>query len=220
MKQLTINMRGDTAEVLLYDEIGADFYGGISAKTFREQVKAIKSKTLNLRINSPGGSVLEGAAMLAVLDEFPGRIEVDIDGLAASAATFVMMAGDEIRAAANALVMIHNPYGGVIGGAEDMRRTADLLDKVREQILDNYARRAKLSRAELAAAMDAETWYTGAEAVETGLVDSVTEAVNAAAFANVKQMLAKMKYRNTPELPSDAEAWKETERRKLIAASL
>ncbi len=222
-KTCKINLKSnDIVEVLLYDEIGADsfFGGGISAKTFREQIKGIKSRTINLRINSPGGSVTEGAAMLSALDEFPGRIEVDIDGLAASAATFVMMAGDVIRAASNALVMIHNPYGGVMGGAEDMRRTADLLDKVTEQILDTYARKSSLTRDQLRAAMAAETWWTGQEAAEVGFVDKVTEQVNAAAFVSVRPLLARMKFKNTPELPSDAEAWAETERRRAIAASL
>lgn len=221
-KQLTIRMKGDAAEVLLYDVIGEDFWGGISAKTFREQVKAIKARTLSLRVNSPGGSVLEAAAMLQALDEFRGRIEVSIDGLAASAATLVMMAGDTISAATNALVMIHNPWAGAVGTADEMRRTADLLDKVREQILDRYAARGKLTREEFAAAMDAETWYTGKEAVDTGLVDGVTEPASAAAFAGLTPLLAKMKFRKMPELPQDAapDPWAETERRREIARKL
>ena len=110
MKEAKIINRGDVAEVQLYDVIGEDpwFGGGISAKTFRDQIKSIKAKTINLRVNSPGGSVTEGAAMLNTLDEFPGRIEVDIDGMSASAATFIMMAGDVIRAASNSLTMIHD----------------------------------------------------------------------------------------------------------------
>jgi ATP-dependent protease ClpP protease subunit len=151
-KQLTVRMKGDdTAEVLLYDVIGADMFGGIDAKTFRAQIKAVKAKAIELRINSPGGSVTEAAAMLQALDEFPGRIDVTVDGLAASAATVVMMAGDSIVAARNALLMIHNPWAGVMGTAADMRRVADLLDKIRGQILDTYAGRPgmKLSREEL-----------------------------------------------------------------------
>jgi ATP-dependent Clp protease protease subunit len=225
-KLLTIRMKADeVAEVLLYDTIGESFWGdGISAKTFREQIKGVKAKTLSLRINSPGGSVTEGAAMLAVLDDWRAkagrRIEVDVDGLAASAASVVMMAGNVVRVASNGLVMIHDPYTMVAGGAAEMRHTADLLDKVKGQILDTYLRRAKLSRDELSAAMEAETWYTGQEAVDAGLADSIAEQVSVAAFAGVRPLLAKMKFKNAPELPTDAAAWAETERRKLIAAGL
>lgn len=224
-KPLTIrNVSEDVVELLLYDVIGSDFFGsGIDARSFREQVKGIKAKTLNLRINSPGGSTTEGAAMLNALDEWKkkGRaIEVDVDGLAASAASVVMMAGDVVRVAANGLVMIHEPYTMAMGGASDMRRTADLLDKVKEQILDSYMRRSKLSRAELSAAMAAETWYSGSEAVEVGLADSVGEQVRVAAFAGMPALLAKMKYKHTPALPSDAAAWAETERRKAIVAAM
>jgi ATP-dependent Clp protease protease subunit len=227
-KQLTVRMKGDdTAEVLLYDVIGADMFGGIDAKTFRAQIKAVKAKAIELRINSPGGSVTEAAAMLQALDEFPGRIDVTVDGLAASAATVVMMAGDSIVAARNALLMIHNPWAGVMGTAADMRRVADLLDKIRGQILDTYAGRPgmKLSREELSAAMDAETWYTGQEAAEAGLIDAVTEPVSAAAFAGLGSDFAARAFRRTPAAPANSApaAHPEraaTERRLQLAASL
>lgn len=226
MKQLTVNMRGDdVAEVLLYGVIGSDFWGdGITAKDLRDSIKGVKSKTINLRVNSPGGSVTEGSAMLSALDDWKKgsgrRIEVDVDGLSASAASIVMMGGNVVRVASNALVMIHDPYTMVVGNAAEMRRTAELLEKVKGQAIDAYMRRAKLSREELAAAMEAETWYTGKEAVEAGLADSATDAVNVAAFAGARDLLSKMKYKHSPELPSDAAAWAETERRKQIAAKL
>lgn len=207
-KQLTIRMRGaDTAEVLLYDTIGRDFWSdGIDAKTFRDQVKAVKAHTMNLRVNSPGGSVTEGAAMLNALDDWrkanpSSRIEVDIDGLAASAATFVMMAGHTIRVASNALVMVHNPMAGVMGGAADMRHTADLLDKVKGQILDAYMRKSSAGREQLSAWMDAETWFTGQEAVDAGLADEVGGAVDVANFAGLTDRLARLGAKRTPKLP-------------------
>jgi ATP-dependent Clp protease protease subunit len=224
MKTVTIRAKSDTVtEVLLYDEIGHDdfFGGGISAKTFREQIKAVKAKVLNLRVNSPGGSVTEAAAMLRALDEHPARVEVDIDGLAASAASVVAMAGEEVRIAADGIMMIHNPWAGVMGGAEDMRRLADLLDKMKEQMLDRYATRAKASREQLAEMMDAETWLTGAEAVEVGLADSLAEPLRMAARAD----LSKFKnYRNVPEAltkgPLVEAAWEETRKRQELAARL
>lgn len=227
MKQLAINIRNEVAEVLLYDVIGEDdfFGGGISAKVFREQVKGIKAKSMNLRINSPGGSVFEASAMMAALDEFKGRIEVDIDGIAASAASVVAMAGDTIRVATNAMIMIHNPHALVIGSAEDMRSTADTLDKAKDQLIDAYKRHSKAARAKLSEWMDAETWFTGQEAVDAGLAHSVTEARQVAARADIATM-AKLGYRHIPEAvlkANDAEAERlaeETRKRREIAARL
>lgn len=226
MKTLTIRMKaGDVAEVLLYDEIGADpFFGGISAKDFREQIKAVKAKTINLRINSPGGSVFEASAMMAALDEFNGRIEVDVDGLAASAASVVAMAGDEIRMASGAMMMIHDPHAFVIGGAEDMRSTADILDKAKEQLLDAYERHSDVGRKKLSDWMSAESWFTGQEAIDAGLADSITEGRQVAAFANLKAVAAKLHFKRLPEALlkpiQDERAWRETERRRTLAASL
>lgn len=227
MKPLTIRMKADdVAEILLYDVVGMDFFGGISAKEFRKQIKGIKAKTLNLRINSPGGSVTEAAAMLNALDEFKGEIEVDIDGLAASAASVIAMAGDVIRIASNGLVMIHNPYSGVVGFADDMRREADLLDKVKEQILDTYARKAKADRNEVSAWMDAETWFTGQEAVDAGLADAINEPVKAAAMVDASKFFAKLGYKRAPEIkdagpsPDVLAALEETRKRREIAARL
>ncbi len=223
MKTLQIRMKAnDTAEVLLYDTIGEDpwFGGGISAKTFREQIKGIKAKAINLRVNSPGGDVFEAGAMMAALDEFKGEIIVDVDGLAASAASYIIMAADTIRLGTNAMLMIHDPFGGVMGTADDMRGLADALDKIKSQILDAYERKSNAGRDKLAAWMTAETWFTGQEAIDAGLADEVTEPVRIAAFASLAPMLAKMKYKHQPAMPKDDAAWRETERRREIAAKL
>lgn len=230
MKTATIRLQtADVTEVLLYDMIGRDsFFGdGIGAKEFREQLKAVKTPRLNLRINSPGGSVTEAAAMLQALDEHPAEVEVDVDGLAASAASVLMMAGKKIRVATNGLVMIHNPHAGVIGDAAEMRRMADLLDKVKDQIIDAYRRKATATRAQLSKWMDAETWFTGKEAVEAGLADEASKAVNVAAFADLMGVVAKLGAKNVPtverpaaEVAAATRAREETERRRAIAARL
>ncbi len=218
MKPLTIRMKSaDVAEILLYDQIGKDpwFGDGIGAKEFRDQIKGVKAKTINLRINSPGGSVTEAAAMMAVLDEFKGTIEVDIDGIAASAASVIAMAGDKIRMASNALMMIHDPFAGVVGGAEDMRSMADILDKIKGQILDSYLRHAKgkTSREGLVTMMGKETWFTGQEAVDAGLAHEVTDSLAMAASLD----LSKFKYRNAPKpAPADVEA--HNQRKARLAA--
>ncbi len=223
MKSLTITMKADdVAEILLYDQIGKDaFFGdGISAKDFKDAVKAIKAKTLNLRINSPGGSVFEGSAMLTALDEFKGRVEVDIDGVAASAASVVAMGGDTIRMGSNALMMIHNPYGMVMGGADEMRHTAGLLDKVKGQILDAYERKSKAGRNKLDAWMSAETWFDGAEAVDAGLADSVSEPVRVAALLQHAGLMAKFGFKHVPTIPQDGPEWEATRARQAVAAKL
>ncbi len=224
MKTLEIRMKGeDVAEVDLFDVIGEDpfFGGGISSKAFRKVLKDLKAKTLNLRVNSPGGSVIEGAAMLAALDDWKAkgrRIEADVDGLAASAASVLLMAGDKVRVASNGLVMIHDPTAGVMGGAQEMRQTADLLDKVKGQILDAYQRKSKAGRDQLAAWMEAETWFTGQEAVAAGLADETTQPVRlAACAARWQPLFAKLHYRHVPDAakpePADVDAHRGCEAR-------
>ncbi len=213
MKTLTIRAKSDdVTEILLYDTVGEDFFGGVSAKWFAEQLKGIKAKTINLRINSPGGSVFDGFAMYESLNRHKARIEVDIDGLAASAASVVAMAGDEIRVAESAFVMIHEAFGGVLGTAGDMRHTADLLEKVNGQIVQAYAKRTKQTPEQLAAWMDEETWFTGAEAVDAGFADSLTE--NSRVAADLGRMAAYCKHM-PDELKADkVAAWEETRKRK------
>ena len=227
MKEVAIRMTsGGAVEVLLYDMIGRDpFLGdGISAETFRDQIRKIKGKkTLNLRINSPGGSVFEASAMLAALDGYKGRIEVDIDGVAASAASVVAMSGDLIRVATNGMLMIHNPHALVAGDARDMEQMAATLHKVRGQLLDTYERQSKAGRNQLSEWMDAETWFTGQEAVDAGLAHEVSEPVRVAAFAGLSPIMAKLKYKHPPALPEEeaaAAAWAETEARRQRWAAL
>ncbi len=229
-KPLTIRMAAnDDAEVLLYGPIGGGGFfdeGGISAKQFRDAVKQCKGKVLNLRVNCPGGSTIEASAMVQALVDWRGalkgrRVETDVDGLAASAASYLVCSSDVTRMAQNALFMIHNPMSMAMGGAEEMRRMADLLDKVKGQILDAYQRKSKMPRAELSKMMDAETWMTGAEAVTAGFADSCGAPVQVAAFAGMAELLAKLHYKHAPQLPAvDAQAVAETARRRKIAAAL
>jgi ATP-dependent protease ClpP protease subunit len=201
MKELKIVAKGDVTEVLLYEPIGRDFFGdGIDSKTFREQIKAIKTPVLNLRINSPGGSTTEAAAMMSVLDQHKAEVVVDIDGLAASAASVVAMAGSTIRIAGNALMMIHEPWAMSLGGAADHRQMADLLDKVNGTIIDAYMRKATVPRGRIEEMMAAETWLMGQEAVDVGLADKVTGQVSVAACAGMERF----RYKHLPKLPEPA----------------
>lgn len=168
--------RGKRGEIWLYDQVGEGFFGGMSAKSFANEVTKLgQVDTINLHINSPGGSVFDGVAIYNTLKNHPARVEVDIDGIAASIASVIAMAGDEIRMASNALVMIHDPYGMSMGNAGDMRKTADLLDQIKGVIVNTYAKRTGRPDAEIAKLMSDETWMTANEAVDLGFADATTE---------------------------------------------
>jgi len=162
-------------EILLYDEIGEDpfFGGGVSAKTFVEDLQAIDTEEIHLRINSPGGRVFEGITMLNALRRHPAKVTAFIDGLAASAASVVAMGADEVIMSRNAQLMIHDASGIVMGNAEDMQAMADLLAKSSENLASVYAGKAGGTVKQWRDAMRAETWYSDKEAVAAGLADRV-----------------------------------------------
>jgi ATP-dependent Clp protease, protease subunit len=172
------------AEVFIYGEIGAEFWGDeISAKTFVDQLAALPEsvETIRVRINSPGGSVWDGYTMYSALTSHPAEIITEVDGLAASAASLVAMAGTTRRMGEASMMMIHRASGGVWGDADEMRKEADLLDKVDGQITEVYSRRSGKPVADVAELLADETWFTGPEAVEAGFADEVTEQLATAA---------------------------------------
>ena len=159
------------ALVEIYDEIGM---WGVTAADFTRDLAALpkSTKTINLRINSPGGSVFDGLTIANRLREHKARVNVTVDGVAASIASVIAMAGDQITMARGSQMMVHNPSGLVMGGSGDMRQMADLLDKVaRETIADAYQAKAGGQLDEWLDRMAAETWYGPAEAVAVGLAD-------------------------------------------------
>lgn len=170
------SMKADagTAEILVYEEIGEGWFGGLGAKAFAEELTALGPlSTINLRINSPGGDVFEGVAIYNTLANHPAKVNVFIDGLAASIASVVAMAGDTIAIAENAMMMIHNPWALAMGESKDMVKMAELLDKIKETMVGTYAQRTGQDAKAVSDIMDAETWLTGQEAVDQGFADSV-----------------------------------------------
>lgn len=195
--------KGNTGEIWLYDQVGKDWFGeGITAKSFRTELAALgQVSTINLRINSPGGDVFDGVAIYNALAQHPARIVVDVDGLAASIASVIAMAGDEIRIAANAMMMIHNPQGMAVGDSVEMQRTAALLDHVKGSLVDTYKQRTGNTAAQLGAWMDDETWLTAETAVQHGFADRVAaEQAVTARFARLEN------YRNVPKSLKSADA--------------
>jgi ATP-dependent Clp protease protease subunit len=177
-----VNRGAKTGEIWLYDQVGEGFFGGMSAKQFNDELNKLgKVDTINLRINSPGGSVFDGVAIYNTLKRHPARLEVDVDGIAASIASVIAMAGDEIRMAGNAMMMIHDPYGVSMGSADEMRKTADLLDQIKTVIVSTYAKRTGELDGVIAQMMADETWMTAAEAQQLGFSDTTTEEQRIAA---------------------------------------
>lgn len=179
------NADADTAEILLYDSIGFDWFGdGVTAAGFARDLAAIKSKNLVVRVNSPGGDVFDGLAIKNLLEDFDGKVTARIDGLAASIASVIIMAADEIEAGRHSQVMIHDASGFAMGNSADMTEMAELLDMISDNIASIYAERVKGTTAEeWRAIMKGERWYTAEEAVEAGLVTRVAAPRNAASDA-------------------------------------
>jgi len=166
----SIQAKGDEAEVMIYDEIG---YFGITAKQLVNEINALKVNRITVAINSPGGDVFDGIAIYNALKMHDATIAVRVDGLAASIASIIAMAGDEITMADTAYMMIHNPWSIEVGEADAMRKTADLLDKLTGTLLATYAKRTGGNTEEIQNMMNAETWMTADEAVASGFADSI-----------------------------------------------
>lgn len=197
--------RAGRGEIYLYGVIGMSWFGdGVSAKQFAKDLKDLGSvSAIDLRINSEGGSVPEAEAIYTHLVEHKAPVTVHIDGLAASAASFIAMAGDEILISDSGFVMIHEARMMEYGTADDFRRGADLLDRTTEKIISKYATRTKNSADKIRTWMKAETWFIGEEAVQNGFADKVVENLKVAA-----SIADPRKYKNLPSclLPRRAAA--------------
>ncbi|MFI9154497.1 head maturation protease, ClpP-related [Streptomyces sp. NPDC053367] len=165
------NSAADEAEVMLYDEVGG--WLGATADDFINDLRGITASNILLRVNSPGGQVYEGIAIANALRAHPASVTVQVDGIAASIASVIAMAGDRVRMMPNAMLMLHDASGLTVGNAADHRETAELLDKISGNIADAYAARAGGTRDEWRQVMVQETWYTAEEAVAAGLADEV-----------------------------------------------
>jgi ATP-dependent Clp endopeptidase proteolytic subunit ClpP len=181
-------------EISIFDEIG---YYGVSAKQFIGDLKRVPADhEIVLKIHSPGGEVFDGNAIFNALKRHPGGVTVQIEGLAASMATVISLAGAPVKMAANGFYMIHNPWGVAMGDADEMRDQAALLEKIREGMIAAYAAKSGQEPEQIAAWMDAETWFSAEEAQAAGFVDEVTDSLAIAASANKFSRLGK--FRNAP----------------------
>lgn len=203
------------AEIWIYEEIGDSWFGGISASQFSKDMKAYAdTEKITVRINSPGGDVFDGIAIYNILKQHKAKVEVHIDGLAASIASVIAMAGDTIHIAENAMMMIHEAWTVVAGSSGMLREAADMLEKVNGQIVKTYMTRASVEEQQIIDLMAAETWMTAEEAVEYGLADQMSESLDMAACFD----LSKFKYRNAPAV--DVPQGEPAIRQKLASMSM
>lgn len=187
-----------TGELTLYGEISDVTWWGdeITPKQFKEDLDALGDiDTLNVYINSPGGDVFAGQTIYSILKRHKAQVIVYIDGLAASIASLIAMAGDKVIMPENAMMMIHNPWTCAYGNANDFRKLADDLDKIRDSMIVAYKNKSGLSDEEIKEIMDAETWLSAKECKEKGFADEIEETKQVAACIDKKYLAV---YKNIP----------------------
>lgn len=169
------SVKNDAATLYLYDVI--DPYFGVSAMSFAAALMPLRdAASITLRINSPGGDVFEGRTIASLLSDFADRLTVQVDGLAASAATTVALAGGKLRMAPGSMFMIHNAWTYCVGNKNDLLARASLLDKVDTELVNEYAAKSGQTVEAVTAWMNAETWMNAEETVANGFADSVGTA--------------------------------------------
>lgn len=176
---------GFDATVDIFDEIGS---WGVTAKQFADDLKALGPvQNITVRITSPGGDYFMAAAMFNMLKATQARITVEVIGLAASAASFIAMAGDHIRIARNAFMMIHGPSTVAWGDEKEMRKAIDMLAKVKEALINAYVKKTGMDREAVETLVNDETWFTAEEALDAGFADEIIEEVAIAASFDVRR---------------------------------
>lgn len=176
----------DPNTISIYDVIGEDMWtgGGFTAKRMAAALRSIGSNDVTVKINSPGGDMFEGIAIYNLLREHPAKVSVNVMGWAASAASIIAMAGDEIGMGLGTFMMVHNAWGVVIGNRHDMTDAAKLFEGFDGAIADIYEARTGLKRDDIVGLMDAETFMGPTEAVAKGFADKVDESLKASDTKN------------------------------------
>lgn len=182
----------ETGEIWVYDQIGPSWAGMIDSASIHEALGSMGGRDITLRVSSPGGSVFDAVDIYNMLERYPGRVEAEIDGLAASAASFLILPADIVRAARNSTVMIHRAMSITYGNSEEHAKTIEMLDKIDGNLVGMYEAKTGKPTEEIDSMLSAETWMTAAEAKEFGLVDEIVGERDAP--ADVPEGM----YQNTP----------------------
>ena len=178
--QIVKNKDSNISDIYLYGDIGESdwFTESVSAKDFIKQLGSVNSETINLHINSYGGSVTDGLAIYNNLKSHPAKVNVTIDGVAASIASIIAMAGDTISMAEGSLLMIHAPWTVIAGDSNDLREEAELLDKITRNMAGIYASKTGLSEDDLMNLLTdgKDHWFDVEEAIDLGLINEIEES--------------------------------------------
>lgn len=199
---MKLSADGKSGDIFIYGEITKyawEELGEHSAQTFKSELDELgEVENINLYVNSPGGSVFEGITIHNMIKRHSAHVTAYVDALAASIASVIIMAADEVRMPSNSMLMIHNPWTFAIGNAVELRKQADDLDRIAESAVQTYLAKTgdKLAESELKEMLDAETWLSADEAFEFGLCDVVEESNDMAACIDEEYM---SRYKNVPK---------------------
>jgi len=184
-------------EIAIYSDI--DSQTGFGPQALREAMAEADGGPLAIRVNSEGGNVIDGLTCYNLLRGYEGETTVSIDGMALSIASLVVCGADKVQMAENAWMMVHNPHNQAAGDGDDMREMAGLLDGMKDQLANVYAKKSKKSKEDVIALMDAETWMTGPEALAAGFIDEVTASLEVAATFDATR------FTKPPTIPTNKE---------------
>ena len=203
------NKGNNVGELMLYGDIASSTWWGdeITPKDFKADLDSLGDiQTLNIYINSDGGDVFAGQAIYSMLKRHSATKNVYIDGLAASIASLIAMAGDKIIMPANSMIMVHNPWTAAMGNSNDFRKLADDMDKIRESMLAVYEAKTGMKQEDIIPLLDLETWMTAQDALDNGFCDEIEEEKQVAAslsgdFLNINGVNMDIKrFKNAPRL--------------------
>lgn len=209
--EITNKAGGQSVSIAIHDEIGL---WGVSAADFISELKGYgNAAEINLSIHSVGGNALDGLAIYNALVGHPAKVNSHVAGLAASAASIILMAGDNITMPEDAFIMIHNPYTVAMGDSEEMRAVAETLDKIQSSLVNIYVKRTGQETGAISEMMDAETWLSSADALDGGFINEITDSVNVAAkSAAFAKHFKNMPFDNDYEEVKNIETVKDYER--------
>lgn len=188
---------GKEATIYVYDAIGGWY--GVSAEAFVRDLNSLDAEVINLRINSPGGDVFEARAMVTAIKAHSAKVIAHIDGLAASAASYLALAADEVVMADGAFFMIHNAWTMALGNKKDLAATIVLLEKIDASIAADYQAKTGKPLDEINSKMEAETWFSASEALDYGFIDRVASN----AKAENRWNFANLAYKNAPKIEEE-----------------
>jgi ATP-dependent protease ClpP protease subunit len=200
-----VNAADDSADIYVYGDIGG-WWDGIQPADIAKEIADLDVETLNVHVNSPGGIVWDGFAIYNAFAAHSAHVVMNVEAVAASIASVIVMAGDEIRIGESANIMIHKPWSFAIGDADIMRQEAELLDNLEQGIVDIYAARTGNDDAALKNWIKAETWFRGQKAVDEGFADSVIPNKQKEKKAARSALLNLYKHTPSDLLPSDTDA--------------